>query len=331
MASDPDNNVEGRRSGDGRRIGIVGLGQAGGYVIEALAILGRTVVVAIDPRGEQARAARFVRGAPIETNLSCLGDYSLDTLIVCTPSPSHTEVLRAVVASKPRGLRHVWCEKPLTRTRAEAEDTWALFAKTDVAVKTLFHAAFRPEVLWAANRADELRREHGLIEHLVATYEDPYARHIASRAESLTGSWIDSGVNALSVVARFLSDLKVQRVSGESPRWATAHLAAGLNGATAVIHTSWEATKAQKTTRMQFSTGADVVLDHVAGRADIRLRGSTIGGVSFDTMTFAERYAEMLRAYFGETSALLSRRQECEIYSCLGDVADRIPEPPLAR
>jgi phthalate 4,5-cis-dihydrodiol dehydrogenase len=95
------------------RIGIAGLGGAGGKVLPLLAGAGLDGLVlhaAADPRPEARRAfeAGYARPAYASVAELCR-DPDLDAVYVATPSPLHCEhTLTAVAAGK-----HVVCEKPL--------------------------------------------------------------------------------------------------------------------------------------------------------------------------------------------------------------------------
>lgn len=115
------------------RLGLVGIGDAGGHHAGALAALHRegvlawTAVVARDP----AKAAAFVqaRGVPglaLHPGLDALvAAGTCDAVVLATPDGLHAE---QVVEAAGAGLA-VLCEKPLALTRAEGERAMAA-AKT---------------------------------------------------------------------------------------------------------------------------------------------------------------------------------------------------------
>ncbi|HVJ39418.1 MAG TPA: Gfo/Idh/MocA family oxidoreductase, partial [Stenotrophomonas sp.] len=102
------------------RLGFLGVGWIGCQRMQALADAGVATVAAIaDPHAESlARAAQHAPGARQCRSIGELLDADdLDGIVIATPSGAHA--LQAIAALQ-RGLA-VFCQKPLTRTAAEAE------------------------------------------------------------------------------------------------------------------------------------------------------------------------------------------------------------------
>ena len=58
-----------------------------------------------------------------------------------------------------------------------------------------------PEVEWASGRWDDWVDEHGEVTEIRAFFSDPYSTMDTS---SYVNSWLDSGVNAMSVLQRLV-------------------------------------------------------------------------------------------------------------------------------
>jgi len=100
------------------RAAIAGLGWWGKHMIRRMADSSELrIVAAIDTSQAQAAFAAE-HGIPLTTNWDdVLSDPSIDAVILCTPHSLHT----AQVAQVARAGKHVFCEKPLALTRADAE------------------------------------------------------------------------------------------------------------------------------------------------------------------------------------------------------------------
>lgn len=101
------------------RLGFLGVGWIGLQRMQALADSGVASVAAVcDTHAGAARAA--LESAPdalVATDLGELLDAGLDGVVIATPSGAHAE---QAIAALEHGLA-VFCQKPLTRTEAEAE------------------------------------------------------------------------------------------------------------------------------------------------------------------------------------------------------------------
>lgn len=106
---------------DATRIGVIGAGLWGPHLIRNFQTGGRSRVVAVaEPREDRRR--RMAEAHPdIEIEVDgprLLLRRDLDAVVVASPTESHFRFARAALQ---RGL-HVFVEKPLARTVAEAED-----------------------------------------------------------------------------------------------------------------------------------------------------------------------------------------------------------------
>jgi len=104
--------------GAGLRVGLVGTGGLGSRHLDTVRRLGAEVVAIADVDEERAReqAARTDATAYRDWQDLLANEY-LDALFVCTPPMAHA---RPAVAALDRGV-HVFVEKPLARTAADAD------------------------------------------------------------------------------------------------------------------------------------------------------------------------------------------------------------------
>jgi hypothetical protein len=262
----------------GARVAILGFGRIGRIHAQAIDLLdGVELVSAADT-----------------LDVDGLG---LDVVIVASPTPTHAEVVD--------GLRRRWSgrivvEKPVA---TEVADTERLLG--DPGVDVLYHAAYAPEVSWAARQLPRWMSDHGDLRGITMAFADPYAADLARATATLGDSWLDSGINALSVLARLVEPVEVlerREVEGVTSTFAATVACAGVGGAgVARVMTTWAAAEPSKTTRLAFADGAEAVLDHQAVLGRIADADGRIGEV------FASPSAEprLVQHYVGSFTRVL--------------------------
>jgi predicted dehydrogenase len=181
------------------KAGIVGLGWWGKTLVES---------------GENSDAIRFVAGTTRtvtpeveafakQKGLRLTADYQamlahdIDAVVLATPHSMHATQVMAAAAAK----KHVYCEKPFTLTKREAEDAIAAVTKAGVTLAVGYNRRFHPEMTKLRDmiRAGEL----GTILHVEATMTFPNALFInpahwrADKAETPLGGLMPMGVHAV--------------------------------------------------------------------------------------------------------------------------------------
>jgi predicted dehydrogenase len=152
------------------RAAICGAGHWGTRLIESVqgksAKIGFVAAVTRDPADKRALADRF--GLALTADYAAvLADPNIDAVILATPHSRHTgEIIAAAKAGK-----HIFCEKPFTLTRADAD---AAIAACRAAVVTL-HVGFNRR--YAPAYVDMTRRiaasEIGLLRHIEGQFSGP--------------------------------------------------------------------------------------------------------------------------------------------------------------
>jgi len=201
-----------------------------------------------------------------------LADLSPDMVVIATPTGTHLDVVGQVLAAHP--ACRLLVEKPAVASWAEL-DRLVDVMRGEAAERLLFahHTAYAPEVLWLA-RAKELQQSGGRLRSAFCVFQDPYANDVPGYRQRLGSSWVDSGINALSVLERFATvgpplgrrHLDVEGIVEE----VRVQLGGGDETARATIVTSWEASASAKSTRLVYESGMQVLLDHtgVTGLAE---------------------------------------------------------------
>ncbi|MDA0990067.1 MAG: Gfo/Idh/MocA family oxidoreductase [Verrucomicrobia bacterium] len=130
----------------------------------------------------------------------------VDVVLVCTPPHVHAEIsLAAMTAGK-----HVLCEKPLTRTVAEAESLVDAARQAGVVLKCGFNHRHHPAI-WEAHRlltAGHIgapvfaRCRYGIIPR-----EDYHNEWRADPTQAAGGQFIEQGSHAIDLFRWFLGEL----------------------------------------------------------------------------------------------------------------------------
>ncbi len=108
------------------RVAVIGCGYWGKNLVRNFADLGALAAIC-DPDEETAGqlSARF--GAPVRELAAVLGDPSIAGVAIAAPAAQHAALARAAIAAG----KHVFVEKPLALTVAEAEQVCALAERHD--------------------------------------------------------------------------------------------------------------------------------------------------------------------------------------------------------
>ncbi|MDA0632133.1 Gfo/Idh/MocA family oxidoreductase [Nonomuraea sp. MCN248] len=234
---------------------MVGLGAVARTHLAVLAGLPQVDVIAgVDPSPPEAISFRG-HDLPVAATLREVTETPA-LVVIATPTATHSALCRQARELFPGAT--ILVEKPAADGLAEA-------VKLLVdGIEVAFHMAYAPEVLWG----EQIVRTHelGPVREVHAWFADPYAADLETARERFTSSWIDSGINALSVLARFCDP--VDRVSlrrlDELTYEARIRCTSDGDPVEALIMTSWRVTDAARRTRLRFASGAELLLDHHA-------------------------------------------------------------------
>jgi predicted dehydrogenase len=182
------------------RAAIVGMGWWGRTLVESVQDSDKIRFVAGATRTRTAE----IDGFAVQHKLRMAADYDallkdkeVDAVVLCTPHSMHDE---QVVAAAKAG-KHVFCEKPFTLTKKEAEDAVAAVRKAGITLGLGYNRRFHPEMTKLRNqiRSGEL----GTILHVEATMTFPNALFLkpshwrAHKGETPAGGLTPMGVHAV--------------------------------------------------------------------------------------------------------------------------------------
>lgn len=183
---------------------IVGLGWWGKTLVESVQGTSDVIrFVACATRTVSAETEAFAQehGLRIADGLDgVLADPAIDAVVLATPHSLHAS---QVIASAGAG-KHVFCEKPFTLTKADAEEAAAAVERAGVVLGLGYNRRFHPEMVKLRERIE--RGELGTILHLEATMTFPNALFLkpeqwrAHREETPCGGLTPMGVHAIDAM-----------------------------------------------------------------------------------------------------------------------------------
>jgi predicted dehydrogenase len=286
---------------------MVGLGHAAALIVDALGRSpGVRILAGVDPMRRDA-FAQLPTGIPVFHSVQEIPTpLEFDIAVVATPTGTHVEVCRELLAC-PSAPPRILCEKPLATRDQEVNSILDQAAAQGVRIDVLYHYAFAPEVVWMAARWSTIESDKGAVRRLSARFDDPKDEPVQA-SETLVSSWADAGINALSVLARFVRVRGVSWASGGAP--AVCHAKIEYDSDNHVgegsIETSWSASEVFKSTELGVADGTTYTLDHARGTVSAVDQGRRTLLYSAPRMPPLPtiRYRTMLDAYLADDDAV---------------------------
>jgi predicted dehydrogenase len=182
------------------RAAICGAGRWGTRLMES--VHGKSdkirfvTAVTRNPAEKQSLADRF--GLALTADYTeVLADPAINAVVLCTPHSQHAgEVIAAAKAGK-----HVFCEKPFTLTRADAEATIAACKAAGITLHVGFNRRHAPAYIDMKRRIDA--GEIGIVRHIEGQFSGPPSYQIepgnwrSNQIESPGGSMTARGVHVI--------------------------------------------------------------------------------------------------------------------------------------
>lgn len=182
------------------RAAIVGLGWWGKHIVRRLQGSDRIQLVAALETSDAHAAFAAEHGLRYTTEWNdVLSDANIDAVILCTPHSMHTQqVLAAAAAGK-----HVFCEKPLALTRADAELSVSACRAAGVMLGIGHERRFEPAAI-------ELRRmikegALGTLMHVEANFSHDKLAHVPE--SDWRASATDAPAAGMTAMGIHLTDL----------------------------------------------------------------------------------------------------------------------------
>lgn len=292
------------------RLGIVGMGAIFDHQAAALDLSEGYELVAlcdVDPSKRDKKP-----GTPFFSSLDTFLQQDLDAVMISVPVADHFEVCaRALESGVP-----VMQEKPATLSMEQFERLAGIADRTGASLSIAVHASYGPELLWFERRlAEGGFGELGPVTAVRGQFYDPYMSGgtVMDRFAGLGGSWMDSGINGLSVLSRLvdMSSVMFERADRTVLPGATVHeiqcashyrfpAGTGNMAGWAVIDTNWSLGKNLKMTEVFYHQQGVSFLLHHSRQAVYRRTPSGKLAMMADCSGGLERLCNHYRELFAE-------------------------------
>lgn len=248
-------------------VGLVGLGVIAQTHLEVLSQLPSAhLSFVVDPAPVALPALTGAPPARYRSLDDALDAHRPDVIVIATPTPTHAELTRqSLEGSQARLL----VEKPLVHDLASLEQLGSAVSPAELRSRVFVahHFAFSPEVSWGAKEL-HAHPEWGPVKRIVTSFHDAYLTDAAHSFAAYTSSWVDSGVNQLSMLTRFVDLVDrgpVHETAAGATAWCTVGYRSNGDTGTAALRTSWQTVASSKRTTLYFDqSGVELWLDHTA-------------------------------------------------------------------
>lgn len=300
---------------------IVGLGTVAQTHLKVLERTPAADVVAGVDTAQQPGLAFRSHPVPVYRKLrDASRHHTPDIVVIATPTPAHASVCGEAAGCFPTA--RILVEKPAADNLPDAHHVL-----TDIGshqpVDVAYHMAFSPEVTWGMQTVQANAADLGVPTTIEAAFADPYADEPGARS-SLGNSWLDSGINALSILTRFaepVSRTSLRRIGEPHQSVFEAHITCRTAGGPvdARILTSWHVTDPAKTTRIRYSSGAELVMDHtaVAGYLIKHNRVAAVYGSDRAIPRRERHYLALYKWWLGEGRRILPAETSLRLHNLL--------------
>jgi hypothetical protein len=286
------------------RIAWIGLGKIAGHHFEALEHIDdlATPVAGCDP--DDAARRQYSDRMPVYISISAmLADHRPDAVVVASPTLTHAQVCEEVLAvADMHAPQFLLVEKPIAASPRDVKRLITSASELSIKMRGLYHAAYAPEVEWALGTFERMATPLRRIE---SEFLDPYAGENTERREKIYGdSWLDSGINALSIWARFTEILSLtvsaapNLISTYNAEVAATSAGRAIDGR---IFTSWQAIAPAKCTRLYLGEDVQLIMNHQATAAQL-FRGTAL----LDSWATSGEIPRLPSHYLGAFRAALS-------------------------
>ena len=287
------------------RLGIIGLGHIADYQLSALNYLEGFDLVALCDKDRSKKAKVPGEQRFYDNSEQFFNDRLMDVALISVPHSSHLKITKIALDS---GV-HVLIEKPLVSNSDELTVLSKLDEKFPGRVHSALHASFGAEVEWLLNNEKVIDKlELGQLVGFHCGFYDPYIEEgeLKKSVAQLGGSWIDSAINALSVVGKFISPERLTLTNHSRSTIESINCSEiqgmgtysiqenGKKTGIGVVDTSWVTGKDQKRTQLYYQNGS-ILLDH-SNQSVVHIKSN---GESVQLADFSSEHERLTRHYIG--------------------------------
>jgi predicted dehydrogenase len=190
---------------------VVGLGTWGRTMVESLAgsdLMRFTTLQTRTVKPDDEAYAKQHNLAIAKTYEEVLGDPKIDAVVLATPVSGHVKQIETAAAAG----KHVYCEKPFTFTKKEAEQALAAVQKAKRTVGVGYNRRFHPEMVKLKQRIDA--GDLGTIQHIEASMTYPNALFLpptawrSNKSEAPLGGLAPMGVHAIDLMIYLCGEIE---------------------------------------------------------------------------------------------------------------------------
>ncbi len=299
-----------------KRTAIIGLGTVTKYYLCGLEASRVLDLCAVCDAREDAASRNTFSQYPFYTDYKkMLNEEALDLVIISTPPATHFEIAAYALE---RGI-DVICEKPVVLSMEEYRALLAIAENNGARLDAMYHWQNGIEVLYFNEKYDKSK-----ICEIHTTVLDPYSidgRVIDPQKRKLMGTWVDSGVNILSMIKMWLPFDTVEITGLETQICPESHLPIYVNAALVIdgvptyITVDWRKHINRKESFVIYD-GERMDIDH-SGQ-EIRYKGEKL------SLGVMERMKQHYYHYFKSFCADGDASESLKIHKLLLEVSDCI-------
>jgi D-galactose 1-dehydrogenase len=298
------------------RLSTIGLGNVADYHLEALKQQNQFVLVAAcdSDESKQKKLLEYSPNTKFFTSYEeMLKTVSIDAVLVASSNHTHYEIAKKVLDSG----KNLLLEKPATSNLAELEDLVNRAKMNNLVFVVAFHDSFAKEVRWFLNSyQQQLYKDLGPITGFECGFYDPYILEgkLQEKAKSLGSSWLDSGINALSVIAKLVESLAViEKRHVHIPSYPVGDIQSSVDFAFSIdgkedsagrglIETNWCLGYSRKVTNLYFAISKNQVILHHSNQQvlliDKQMNKTVLADFSSSTPRLTDQYADVFNDFY---------------------------------
>lgn len=268
------------------KMALIGLGNIAQYQIEAIKHVGDIEIVGAHDLKPQRSLLLPSSAKFYETFNALINNCAADLFMVSTPNKTHFELGMEVLNKK----RDLIIEKPYAINLYEADEFKAELHSCKQFCAVALHASYALDLIWYVEQIEQGKLDYGPLGSFFAGFYDPYYVNgkILPSAQSLGGSWIDSGINALSVIEKIINICSIKLDEGrmtsvnnlpcsEIQGSASLSFSDKKDYGKGIIDTNWTLGINRKKTHLYYyKSGTEVILDHSAQSVITKTEGKII-------------------------------------------------------
>jgi len=269
------------------KIALIGLGHIAQHQIEAIKHVDDIEIVGAHDIVLQRSSLLPGSVRFYETFDSLINNCGADLFMVSTPNNTHFKIGMNVLQKR----RALLIEKPCSVNQQDLNALQQEIKNSRQFCAVALHASYALDLLWYTEQIQSGKLDYGQIAGFFSGFYDPnYVNgEVIPSAIGLGGSWLDSGINALSVIARLIDIEKVSVAEGrmtviDSLPCSEIQGAATLNFIDSdyfgkgIIDTNWALGINRKRTHLYYhKDDTEVTLDHSNETVIIRQGNHIIG------------------------------------------------------